>query len=104
MIERISARPTKEQIKEKKPKKKKKKKEEDDNKTIIVNNIQLPANEIPEVRTINLYGDITEKKGAEVVGSLLFLQSTSHIEVLAETEEGQDPNPVIMARVIEMYI
>jgi len=49
VIERISARPTKEQAKEKKPKKKKKKKEEDDNKTIIVNNIQLPANETPEV-------------------------------------------------------
>ena len=104
MVERISARPTKEQIKEKKPKKKKKKKEEDDNKTIIVNNIQLPANETPEVRTINLYGDITEKKGAEVVSSLLFLQSTSHIEALAEAEEGEDPSPVIMARGIEMYI
>ena len=64
------------------PKKKKKESEQiiqdDDKQIVIVNNIQPAANTEPELRTINLYGDITEQKGADVVAALLYLENTSH--------------------------
>lgn len=93
--------PTKQKEKQKKKKKSSKKEE---NKTIIVNNIQLPKNEAPEVRTINLYGDITEKVGAEVVSSLLYLQSTSMVEIMPEDPEDPENTPVTLARSIEIYL
>tara|TARA_Y100000310_G_scaffold313684_1_gene362323 strand:+ start:317 stop:1015 length:699 start_codon:yes stop_codon:yes gene_type:complete len=101
VIKRVSAMPTKQKEKQKKKKKSSKKEE---NKTIIVNNIQLPKNEAPEVRTINLYGDITEKVGAEVVSSLLYLQSTSMVEIMPEDPEDPENTPVTLARSIEIYL
>ena len=102
MIKRVSAKPSKE--KKEKKKKKKSKKDEDHNKTIIVNNIQLPQKDIPEVRAINLYGDITEKVGAEVVSSLLYLQSTALVELVPEDPDDPESAPVSLARSIEMYL
>tara|TARA_B100001564_G_scaffold353725_1_gene363138 strand:- start:938 stop:1627 length:690 start_codon:yes stop_codon:yes gene_type:complete len=90
------------------PKKKNKKKKEidlkeDDKQIVIVNNIQAPSNPEPELRTINLYGDITEQKGADVVAALLYLENTSHTPML---EDPTDPEsmPVVVARSIAMMV
>lgn len=109
MTKRVSVFP----CNEKKQKKKKKQSKEnvdlksfehDDKQIVIVNNIQPPAlPQEPELRTINLYGDISEKKGADVVAALLYLESSSHAMGL---ENPQDPesNQVIIARSIAMMI
>ena len=89
------------------PKKKKKNKSEEknkeENKIVIVNNIQpSPTNE-KELRTINLYGDITEQKGADVVAALLYLENTSHSPML-EDPADLEATPIIVARSIAMMI
>ncbi len=89
------------------PKKKGKKKEtptkEEDKQIVIVNNIQPPANQESELRAINLYGDITEQKGADVVAALLYLENTSHSPMI---EDPNDPEstPIIVARSIAMMV
>ncbi len=90
------------------PKKKNKKKEnkqviDEDKQIVIVNNIQPPAHQESELRTINLYGDITEQKGADVVAALLYLENTSHTPML---EDPSDPDsmPIVVARSIAMMI
>lgn len=89
------------------PKKKKKESEQiiqdDDKQIVIVNNIQPAANTEPELRTINLYGDITEQKGADVVAALLYLENTSHSPML---EDPADPEstPIVVARPIAMMV
>ena len=89
------------------PKKKKKKKEQeisqDEKQVVIINNIQPPAPAEPELRTINLYGDISEQKGADVVAALLYLENTSHA---VSTKDPQDPESeqVIVARSIAMMV
>ena len=88
------------------PKKRKKKKEEvpqEDKQVVIINNIQPPASQEPELRTINLYGDISEQKGADVVAALLYLENTSHA---VSTQDPQDPESeqVIVARSISMMV
>ena len=91
------------------PKKKKTKKDKkldikgDDKQIVIVNNIQPPTNPEPELRTINLYGDITEQKGADVVAALLYLENTSHTPML---EDPSDPEatPIVVARSIAMMV
>jgi ATP-dependent Clp endopeptidase proteolytic subunit ClpP len=99
MTERISGQPKK--------KTKKKKKEtihDDDKQIVIVNNIHQPAPSTDsELRTINLYGDITEQKGADVVAALLYLENTSHSQIL---EDPTDPEsmPMVVARSIAMMI
>ena len=113
MTKRISTFPTNE--KKKKQKKEKKKTEiaeglsmeeyqQDDKQIVIVNNIQPPPSPAePELRTINLYGDISERKGADVVAALLYLESNSHalgLENPANPESAQ----VIVARSIAMMI
>ena len=102
MTKRISVQP------KKKTKKKKKEKEdvltlEDDKQIVIVNNVQLPSAPERELRTINLYGDISEQKGADVVAALLYLENTSHSPVL-EDPTDLDSTPVIVARSIAMMI
>ena len=89
------------------PKKKKKKKEEasipEDTQVVISNNIQPPAHPEAELRTINLYGDISEQKGADVVAALLYLENTSHA---VGNKNPQDPESeqVIVARSISMMV
>ena len=89
------------------PKKKKKKKEEasipEDKQVVIINNIQPPAHPEAELRTINLYGDISEQKGAHVVAALLYLENTSHA---VGNKNPQDPESeqVIVARSISMMV
>jgi ATP-dependent Clp protease, protease subunit len=62
------------------------KKRDQENQIVIVNNIQSPGpNPETELRAINLYGDINERKTSDVVGALLYLESSSHIYL--------DPNP-----------
>ena len=87
------------------PKKRKKKKEEkqEEKQVVIINNIQPPASQEPELRTINLYGDISEQKGADVVAALLYLENTSHA---VSTKDPQDPESeqVVVARSISMMV
>ena len=88
------------------PKKKKKKKEEltqEEKQVVIINNIQPPAQSEPELRTINLYGDISEHKGADVVAALLYLENTSHTVSLKDPQDP-DSDQVIVARSIAMMV
>ncbi len=87
----------------KKNKKKEKKKSEEEKRIVIINNVQMPAAADADLRTLNLYGDITEKRGADVVSGLLYLESTSHIELSPEDVEALD-EPAIMARSISMIV
>lgn len=86
-----------------KKKKKKTKNLEEDKQIVIVNNIQVPTAPEQELRTINLYGDISEQKGADVVAALLYLENTSHT---VSTIDPQDPDSeqVIVARSISMMV
>ncbi len=97
MTKRISATP------KKKKKKKEKEPVQDDKQVVIINNIQPPSNPEPELRTINLYGDITEQKGADVVAALLYLENTSHSQML-EDPKNPDSDPIIVARSIAMMV
>ncbi len=99
MSKRISGQPNK----KKKNKRKEKDLENDEKQIVIVNNIQAPANPEPELRTINLYGDITEQKGSEVVAALLYLENTSHSPMV---EDPNDPEatPIVVARSIAMMV
>ena len=99
MIERISAVP-------KKKKKKKKSEQElmnEDKQVVIINNIQPPAPSDHELRTINLYGDISEQKGADVVAALLYLENTSHAVSNEDPKDPESPQ-VIVARSIAMMV
>lgn len=95
MIKRISNQPAK--------KKKKKQKKEEENQIVIINNIQQPANPEPELRTINLYGDITEQKGSDVVAALLYLENNSHVPMLKDPQ-GEKEEMVTVARSISMMV
>ena len=107
MIKRISTLPILEEEKKKKEKKKtekkKKKAPEQEKQFIIVNNIHPPEQEHPELRTINLYGDITEKKGSEVVAALLYFQNTA-ISTMLEDETDPESKPIMIAKNINMYV
>ena len=102
MTKRVSSQPQK-----KKQKEKRKKPELDDaneKQIVIVNNISQPQPQPePELRTISLYGDITERKAADVVAALIYLESTSHIVVPEELLESPD-SPQVMARSVSMMI
>ena len=71
MTKRISSQP------KKKKKEKKENKPDLDKQIVIVNNIQAPSLD-NELRTLNLYGDITEKKASDVTAGLLYLENSSH--------------------------
>lgn len=75
----------------------------DDKQVVIVNNIQPPMDNTPELRTISLYGPITEQKGAEVTAALLYLESTSLTHI---PKNLKDPNSemMVVARPINMYV
>lgn len=104
MIKRITSQPKK----KKKDSKKKKQsnevsQESQDKQIVVVNNIQTPSPPSePELRTINLYGDITEKKAAECVSALLYLENNSH--TLLPLPEGDDTPDTIVARSINMMV
>ena len=76
---------------------------EDDKQIVIINNIQPPTQEPLELRTISLYGDITEQKGAEVTAARLYLESTS---VTTALKDSADPESEIIAvaRPVNMYV
>ena len=95
-----------------KQKKKKKKKPEatdkknsalEDNQIVIINNIQGPREELPELRTLSLYGNIGEKKGSEVVAGLLYLENTSLVQALKDPTDP-DSEVLTVARPIEIYV
>jgi ATP-dependent Clp protease protease subunit len=75
----------------------------EDKQIVIINNIQSPSDPSPELRTINLYGDITERRGSEVVAALLYLENSSPTPVAREPENPES-EIVIAARPISMYV
>lgn len=93
------------------PKKKKKDKKlpaqdlqaQDEKQIVIINNIQAPQQIEPELRTINLYGDISERKGADVVAALLYLENSSHT-VMPKDLQNPQSEEVIVARSISMMV
>ncbi len=94
----------------KKTKKKKDKKQSDslsnsfdDKQIVIVNNIQPPHDDHGELRTISLYGDITERKGSEVVAALLYLENTALTQVLKDPKDP-DSEVLTVARPVNMYV
>ena len=97
MIKRISGQP------KKKNKKDKKKSEAEEKQIVIINNVQMPHNQDHDLRTINLYGDISEQKGAEVVAALLYLENNSHTQLLKEPENPES-DEIIVARSISMMV
>ena len=106
MVKRISGLPQKKQKQKSKDKKKKSEEEQvlDDNQIVIINNIQPPAFPADkELRTINLYGDINERVGADVVAALLYLENSSHME-MPEHPDNTEEMPVIVARSIAMLV
>jgi ATP-dependent Clp protease protease subunit len=86
-----------------KSKKDKAEKKQEDQRIVIVNNIQPPQISEPELRTINLYGDITEKKGAEVVGALLFLENSSYVMSPADPNDP-DSEDLLISRPISIMV
>ena len=97
MTKRITSQPLKKKTK------KSKKTQEEDKQIVIINNIQPPVSQEPELRTINLYGDITEQKGADVVAALLYLENNSHA-VKLENPDDVNSSEIIVARSISMMI
>lgn len=75
----------------------------DDKQVVIINNIQIPDDGPQELRTINLYGDVSERRGSEVVSALLYLENTSHTQVL---EDPLDTSSEVLniLRPISMYV
>ena len=75
----------------------------DDKQFVIINNIQPPVDDQIELRTINLYGDVTERKGSEVVAGLLYLENTAITQML---KDPKDPESEILAisRPISLYV
>ena len=66
---------------------------------VIINNIQPPSQDEAPLRAINLYGDITEEKGQEIVSALLYLESTSPVIVSEAAEET-----TIVNRPIKLFV
>lgn len=89
----------------KKQDKKKKEKNlfEDEKQIVVINNIQTPQDQTPELRTISLYGDISERKGSEVTAALLYLESTAMIQALKDPEDPES-DIITVARPIDIYI
>ena len=102
MVKRVTNQPKKADKNKKKNKKEEIK--DDDKQIVIINNIQppLPSPE-PELRTINLYGDISERKGADVVAALLYLENSSHT-IIHENPLDTESKEIIVARSISLMV
>ena len=97
MVKRVTSQP------KKKNKKKTESVEQDDKQIVIINNIQPPISSEPELRTINLYGDITENKGADVCAALLYLENNSH-QIMPSDPTKEESENIVIARSISMMI
>lgn len=97
MTKRITSQPLK-----KKSKKQDKAKDED-KQIVIINNIQPPSPSDSELRTINLYGDISELKAADVVAALLYLENSSLASIPKDPLDANSEE-VIVARSISMMV
>jgi len=75
----------------------------DDKQIVIINNIQPPVDYTPELRTISLYGDISEQKGAEVVAALLYLENNALTTILKDPNDPESEQ-LLAARPINMYV
>ena len=76
----------------------------DEKSIVIVNNIQSPSPPESELRTLTLYGDINEQKGADVTSALLYLENNSHIEMEIPGEKEDETAVSVVARPITMIV
>ena len=76
----------------------------DEKSIVIVNNIQSPSPPESELRTLTLYGDINEQKGADVTSALLYLENNSHIEMEIPGEKEDETTVSVVARPITMIV
>ena len=60
----------------------------DDNQIVIINNIEQPSGESTLLRSVTLYGDLTEEKGSDIVQSLMFLKEHAHPSPPTEEDES----------------
>ena len=97
MIKRISSQP------KKKEKKKRKASKKDEKQIVIINNVQVPDAQDRDLRTINLYGDIGERKGSDVVSALLFLENNSHT-LIPESPDDPKSKEMLVARPISLMV
>ena len=51
--------------------------------------IMVGGNSDSEIRTISLYGDVTEETGKDIVAGLWYLKETSKIEELTDPEDPE---------------
>ena len=96
MTKRISSQP------KKKKKEKKENKPDLDKQIVIVNNIQAPSLD-NELRTLNLYGDITEKKASDVTAGLLYLENSSHT-LMQKDPNDHESEEILVAKPISMMV
>lgn len=75
----------------------------DDKQVVIINNIQPPSDDQLDLRTINLYGDVTERRGGEVVSALLFLENTAYTQI-QEDPTNPESEVLTVSRPISMYV
>ncbi len=83
----------------------KKKKKKEENQVVIINNIPPPKSpefDALDMRTVNLYGPITEELAASLVSVLLLFEKTALETVMDETEG--EPEQKIIARDINMFV
>lgn len=102
MIERITSQPKKKKKADSTPEKKEKP-DNNENQVVIVNNIQLPQNPDSELRTINLYGDISESKAGEVIAALLYLENNCHMMMPEDPADPDSPERIV-ARSMSMIV
>jgi len=86
----------------KKKEKKKQKQEENEQQIVIINNIQNPDNAVTDVSSLNLYGDITETRAAEIVSGMLYLENIQHSR--RPTPEEDDDSDTEKDRGIKLFI
>jgi len=75
----------------------------EENQIVIINNIQSPQEKEDPIRTLTMYGDVTEQKAADVVAALLYMQGTSERSYL-KNPENPDSKVVTEFQPIKLYI
>jgi len=60
----------------------------EDKQIVIINNIESPESGSPLVRSVALYGDLTEEGASDIVQSLFFLRDHAHPPAPEEDEES----------------
>lgn len=77
----------------------------EDRQIVIINNIDpAPASVGDDLRTITLYGDVTEKACGDAVSALTYLSDTSQRVVMKETSDPDQPEYETISKPVKMII